>query len=274
MKVSADYIMRSPWKWGIEPFLIADNLYYVGDKMVSSHLFDTGEGLLLLDTGFPYASYLLLESIRKMGFDPKDVKWILHSHGHVDHFGATRILMEHYGSKSYFPETDLPMLDEKRELNWSEELGVPYEPPFDFSFTPDVLVKPGDVLQFGNTKVEVFAAAGHTPGTVCYRFTLPGGLKAAMHGGIGTNTLSAAYAKKRGLGNTWRENFIRDLKGLYDLEVDIVLGNHPEQTRTFQKRDGMTETENPFIDPAEWNRFMGQLEESRYHKLNREDPIL
>lgn len=273
MKVSADYIMRSPWKYRAEPFRIADNLYYVGDKSVSSHLIDTGEGLLLLDTGFPYASYLLLESIRELGFSPKDVKWILHSHGHMDHIGATRIFMEHYGSKAYFPAIDLPMLDEQKELNWYEELGMPYEPPFDQYFVPDVLIHPGDVFQFGNTKVEVFAAAGHTPGTVCYRFTLPGGLKAAMHGGIGTNTLSAAYAKKRGIGRTWRENFIRDLKGLYDLEVDIVLGNHPEQNRTFEKQAGMTQTENPFIDPTEWNRFMHRLEETRWNKLEREDPI-
>ena len=273
MKVAANYIMRSPWLYRVEPFKIVDNMYYVGDKSVSSHLFDTGEGLLMLDTGFPYATYLLIESIRELGYEPKDVKWILHSHGHMDHFGGTRIFMENYGAKAYFPEIDLPMLDEKKELNWYEELGSPYEPPYDQYFKPDVLIKPGDVFQFGNTKVEVFAAGGHTPGAVCYRFTLPGGLKAAMHGGIGTNTLSAAYAKKRGLGSTWRDIFIRDLKGLYDLEVDIVLGNHPEQTNTFPKRDAMTETENPFIDPTEWNRFIANIEENRYNKLMRDDPI-
>lgn len=265
--------MRSPWNWSTEPFLIADNLYYVGDKNVSSHLFDTGEGLLLLDTGYPYASCLLFESIRELGFDPKNIKWILHSHGHLDHIGATRILVEKYGCKTYFPEKDLPLLDEKKELNWYEELGIPYEPPYDQYFEPDVLVRPGDVLQFGNTKVEVYAAAGHTPGTVCYRFTLPSGLKAAMHGGIGLNTMTAAYAKKRNLGASWRDAFFRDIKNLYGLEVDIVLGNHPDQTGTFKKREGMTETENPFIDPTEWDRFLQKVEEYRYNNLVVNDPI-
>ena len=73
LKVSADDIMRTPWMWRVEPFCIADNMYFVGDRDVCSHLFDTGEGLLLLDTGYPFASYLLFESIREMGFDPKDV---------------------------------------------------------------------------------------------------------------------------------------------------------------------------------------------------------
>lgn len=272
LKVSKDDIMRTPWMWRAEPFRIADNMYYVGDKDVSSHLFDTGEGLLLLDTGYPYASYLLFEAIREMGFEPKDVKWILHSHGHLDHFGATRILVERYGCKTYFPEIDLPLLDEKKELNWYEEFNLNYEPPYDLYFKPDVLVKPGDVLQFGNTRVEFFAQGGHTPGTMCLRFTLPGGLKAAMLGGIGMNTMSSAYAKKRNLGNTWRDIFIRDLRKLYDLEVDIVLGNHPNQTGTFRKREGMTDTENPFLDPTEWNTLLGKVEK-RFLDLVEKDPI-
>lgn len=274
MKVAANNIMRSPWNWGAEPFKIADNLYYVGDREVSVHMLDTGEGLLLLDTGYTMGAYLLLESIRALGFDPRNIKWILHTHGHLDHFGCTRILMERYGCKTYFPEKDLPMLDERKDLNWHEELGVPYEPPFDQYFVPDYLVKPGDVLQFGNTKVEAFAAGGHTPGALCYRFTLPGGLRAAMHGGIGTNTMSAAYAKKKNLGRTWRDTFIRDLKKLYSLEVDIVLGNHPYQSSTFQKWAGMTEGNNPFIDPSEWQRWLHVVEEKSHWKLEREDPIL
>ena len=83
MNVPANDIMRTPWMWECKPFAIADNLYYVGDKDVSCHLFDTGEGLLLLDASYPQACYLLLESIRELGFDPHDIKWILHTHGHL-----------------------------------------------------------------------------------------------------------------------------------------------------------------------------------------------
>lgn len=266
MHVAANDIMRSPWNWGTEPFHIVDNVYYVGDKDVSVHLFDTGEGLLLLDTGYSMGAYLLFESIRSLGFDPKDVKWLLHTHGHLDHIGCTRIFMEYCGCKSYFPERDLPLLDEKKELNWHLEFGVPYEPPFDQYFVPDVLVKPGDVLTFGNTKVEVFDAAGHTPGTVCYRFTLPGGLKAAMHGGVGINTLSEDYAQKHGLGDTWRVAYRNSLERLKGLEVDVVLGNHPKQSDTFIKLKARTEGNNTFVDPTEWDRFLEKFLK-KYKKL-------
>ena len=249
-------IMRAPWRYDVEPFRIADNLYYVGNSSVSTHLFDTGEGLLLLDTGYIQTAYMLFESIRKLGFDPADVRWILHTHGHYDHFGATRLFVEKYGCKTYLPEKDLSFLDKQPEMNCYPVYGFYYEAPHDLYFKVDVPVNPGDVLTFGNTKVEVFNAAGHTPGTVCYRFTLPSGLKAAMHGGIGINTLTKEYAAKHGLGETWRNNFVESLPKLKGLEVDIVLGNHPKQTDTMGKLSRRTPENNTFIDPTEWDRFL------------------
>lgn len=273
LTVAPNDVMRSPWMQDVAPFRIADNLYYVGNWDVSSHLFDTGEGLLLLDTSYTQASYLLLESIRELGFNPHDIKWILHSHGHIDHFGCTRMLVEKFGCRTYLPKKDLPLLNERADLNWHEEFGQNYEPPYDTFFVPDELVEPGRVLTFGNTKVEVFDAGGHTPGTVAYRFTLPGGLKAAMHGGIGINTLSSTYSKKKNLGTTWRDAFIKNVRALRGLEVDIVLGNHPEQSNTFQKMERLTESDNPFIDRGEWERMLEACER-KYCKLQEKDPIL
>lgn len=273
LTVSSDDVMRSPWLWDVAPFRIADNLYFVGNKDVSCHLFDTGEGLLLLDTSYTQASYLLLESIRELGFDPHNIKWILHSHGHIDHFGCTRMLVEKYGCKTYFPETDLPLLNERADLNWHEEFGQNYEPPYDTYFVPDVLIRPGDVLHFGNTKVEIYDAGGHTLGTLALRFVLPGGLKAAMHGGVGVNTLSSAYSRKKNLGTTWREAFIRNVRALRGLEVDIVLGNHPGQSQTFQKMERLGEGTNPFIDSAEWERMLTACEK-KYEALQKNDPIV
>ena len=83
----------------IEPFKIADNLYYVGDKKVCVHLIDTGDGLILLDSGYIGAEHLLVDSIWRAGFDPKDVRWIIHSHGHSDHYGAIRVIADKYASQ-------------------------------------------------------------------------------------------------------------------------------------------------------------------------------
>ena len=259
MPVGPENVIRAPWLYDVEPFCIADNLYYVGNKSVSVHMIDAGEGLLLLDTAYSQTAYLLLESIRKLGFDPADIRWILHSHCHYDHFGATRMLVEKYGCKTYMPETDIAFLKEQSEMNWCNKADLIYEPPYDLYFDVDHPVNPGDVLTFGNTRVEVFNAAGHTPGTVAYRFTLPSGLKAAMHGGVGMNTLNKQYSEEYGLGDTWRENFVKSLAGLRGLEVDVILGNHPNQTDTFEKLRNRTPENNTFIDPTAWERFLDKI---------------
>lgn len=263
---------RSPWLYDCKPFHMVDNVYYVGNTSVSSHLFDTGEGLLLLDTGYMETGYLLLEAIREMGFDPKDIKWIVHSHAHIDHFGATRMLQEKYGCKTYMPAADLPLLNERAELNWCGEFGMYYTPPYDTWFAVDYGIEVGETLTFGNTKMTAYSAAGHTPGTMAYVFELPGGLKAAMHGGIGVNTVSAAYSRQYSLGSAWRDAYAASLDSLEDLKVDVVLGNHPNQSNTFEKLAARTEEHNTFVDPAEWRKF---IENTRvmYLKAIENDPI-
>ncbi|MBR6977923.1 MAG: hypothetical protein IKH74_05940, partial [Lachnospiraceae bacterium] len=62
---------RDPGKYRIDPFRIFGPLYYVGDKKVCIHLIDTGDGLVLIDSGYPNANHLLFDSIWRLGFDPK-----------------------------------------------------------------------------------------------------------------------------------------------------------------------------------------------------------
>jgi len=56
-------IYKHPHKYAVHPFKIIGNLYYVGNSAVSSHLIDSGDGLILLDTTFPHTYPLLLNSI-------------------------------------------------------------------------------------------------------------------------------------------------------------------------------------------------------------------
>ena len=262
---------RTPWAYETAPFEVAPGVYYVGNLSVSSHLFDTGEGLLLLDTTYSETAYLLLESIRALGFDPHDIRWIVHTHAHIDHFGATRMLAETFGCRTYMPADDLPFM-QSDEWTYCRPLGIRYEPPYDAYFEADVPVCSGDVIRFGNITMTAYAARGHTPGTMAYVFDLPCGLRAAMHGGTGLNTLTAAYSRAHGLGSAWREAYSCTLEKLKDLSVDVVLGNHPNQTHTFEKARAKTGAHNPFIDPKEWQRFLAECR-NQFDKMVQNDPL-
>ena len=56
-------------------FKIFDNLYHVGVGTVSTWLIPTSAGLIMIDSSQePYVDHVL-DNIRNLGFDPKDVKY-------------------------------------------------------------------------------------------------------------------------------------------------------------------------------------------------------
>ena len=73
----------------VAPFRMIGNLYFVGTKEASSHLIDTGDGLILIDTGYQSCADMIVESMSTLGFDIKDVKIILSGVS----MGASTVLM-------------------------------------------------------------------------------------------------------------------------------------------------------------------------------------
>lgn len=60
-------------------------------------------GLLLFDAGNcgNGATAMLINAIWEAGFHPSDVKWLVLSHGHVDHIGAVNFFRRMFGTKIY-----------------------------------------------------------------------------------------------------------------------------------------------------------------------------
>jgi metallo-beta-lactamase class B len=83
-----DFQSPPEWTRPIEPFRIADGLYWVGSADLSSYLFTTDDGHILVDAPLEENVELVLGNIRKLGFDPRDVRILLASHGHFDHTGG------------------------------------------------------------------------------------------------------------------------------------------------------------------------------------------
>ena len=149
------------------PFQIYGKLWHVGGKSSPSYLFDTGDGLLLLDTGLPKSGYIIFRNIYDIGFKPRDIRWILHSHGHYDHIGMTRAIVEMTGAKTYIGAPDRDFVNGTLELPRAKFIDYSFDEPFE----PDVLISGGDVLTFGSLEIRCESAPGHTPGTMAF-FTI------------------------------------------------------------------------------------------------------
>ena len=154
----------------VKPFKIYGNLYYVGDDWVCSHLVDTGDGLLLFDGGNCGASAMLVQAIWEAGFNPADVRWLIASHGHMDHIGAANFFRRMFGTKLFLGAPDARMFRERPELS------MIHESPncMDALFAPDVEIQDGDVMRFGNTEIQFYLVPGHTEGCIaCFFDTVP-----------------------------------------------------------------------------------------------------
>ena len=130
----------------IEPFRIIGNTYFVGTFPASSHLIDTGDGLILIDTGYSDTLFLLVNSIYKLGFSPYDVKYIIHTHWHGDHTESTAAFVHMTGAKTFIGAKDAVKVKKY--------------------FEPDEILCDGDTVTLGNTKIEVMETPGHTEGTI------------------------------------------------------------------------------------------------------------
>ncbi len=251
---------RYPAKYYVKPFKIAGNVYYIGDSKVCSHLIDTGEGLIMFDSGFQHSIHLLVQAVWEAGFNPADIKYLIHSHEHFDHIGAANEFKELYGCKLAISKAGAQVMRERPELVYLKACPNPYASLFE----PDLELEDGDEIALGNTRIRCLLTPGHSPGVMSFFFdTVENGktYHVGYFGGVGFNTLYRKKLEQDGLPLSMRDTFLKSLQRVRDIPVDIVLGNHPRQNETLMKREKMLKEPgtNPFINPEEWKEFTDSL---------------
>ena len=242
----------------MKPFQMFGNLYYVGETWVCMHLVDTGDGLFLLDAGNYNTTGMLIHAIWDAGFNPADIKWVVLSHGHVDHIGNAIFLRNMFGCKLYIGEPDANMFKNNPALSF-----IHHNPNIEHElFDPDAVIRDGDVLQFGNTEIQFFLVPGHTAGAIACFFDVTDGQetkRAGYYGGFGFNTLTKDYLQE--IGDTdyaMRQVYLSSLEKVKDEHVDIFLGNHANNNNIVEKRQYQLQhpDTNPYIDPSEWRKYL------------------
>jgi len=249
-------LFNTPWTLNVPAFRVFGNLYFVGNKDGASWLVDSGDGLILFDTNYPHTCAMLVHSIYSLGFDPRDIKAIFHTHGHFDHFGATSYLKALSGAKTYLGEADIELFHSRPELTHTDDAINSYVALFE----PDVAVRDGDRFPFGSVTIRTSACPGHSPGAISYFFDVTDGkqtLVAGLHGGAGFNTLCWEYVQTHKVN--WRRDFLNSIDKMLQEHVDIFLGNHTPQNHLLEKLQQLSEERNPFINPADWQEFLEGL---------------
>src|SRR5215831_3638604 len=141
--------------WYAEPARVFDNLYFVGGKIHSSWALTTRDGIILFDTIYPYNSEeLIVGGMKKLGLDPKNIKYVLISHAHGDHIGGAEILQSRYGARVVMGGPD---------WDWVAKYPNRYK-----TMAPkrDIVATDGMKIALGESTVTIWLTPGHTPGTL------------------------------------------------------------------------------------------------------------
>ena len=229
-------ISRNPELGKMTPSRITSGVYFVGTYQASCHIIDTGDGLIMIDPGYSCTFAYVLESLRMLGYEPTDVKYIINTHWHGDHTEATAEMVKLSGAKTLIGRDDY-------------ERAKAY-------FEADILVDDSDTLTLGNTTVTFLHTPGHTKGTVSPFFTVTDGereLRVGMFGGAGVNTLSPGKYEFDGA----RAAYIASLDRLKKEKVDVFIGNHTWNNDTYGKAKAVAEGDtDAFVDPELWGKFL------------------
>jgi len=127
--------------------MLQSNCYLVGCE-------ETKEGIIIDPGG---DAPLILDRAEELGLT---IKYIVNTHGHIDHIAANRPVKEGTGAQIAIHEDDAEWLVTDQG-DYAQMLGVSSPGP-----AADVLLKEGDEIAFGNESLRVIHTPGHSLGGI------------------------------------------------------------------------------------------------------------
>lgn len=128
----------------------------VGPLATNCYVVQSASELAVIDPGADADS--ILAKITELG---GVVRFVIDTHGHIDHIGANRPLVESTAAQLLIGELDAVMLmqpDKSLAFMLGSEVGP---------LTPTRLLRDGDRLRIGQDELLVVHTPGHTPGGIC-----------------------------------------------------------------------------------------------------------
>jgi metallo-beta-lactamase class B len=251
-------LARKAFKWDepADPIHIVGPLYFVGTTGLSSWLFVTSEGNILLNTGMPESAPLIEESIRKLGFKPEDIKIIINGHAHSDHAGAFAALKQMTGAELAVMEADVPSIEDggKSDFHYGADWKIMGFPPAKV----DRILRDRDTVRLGEVILMAYNTPGHTRGSTTWATVLVDNGKAYSvvfpdGGGFNPGYRLAKSPSYPGIADDYR----RTHHTWELLRPDIWLGHHTEYFDLEGKRErAKTEGVSAWVDPDGYRRFV------------------
>ncbi|MDD1530020.1 subclass B3 metallo-beta-lactamase [Bradyrhizobium sp. WBOS7] len=241
------------WEEPAEPVRIVGPIYFVGTKGLGVFLFTTSQGSILMNTGMPSSGPMIVESIRKLGFKPEDVKIMINGHAHIDHAGAFAFMKKLTGAQLAVMKDDVAAMESGDRDDFKYGNDLTYE-----GVKVDRVLRDGDTVKLGDVLLTAYHTPGHTRGATTWIANLVVDGKAyvvAFPDGAGFNPGYRVAKNPSYPGIT--EDYRNTHHALEMIKPDIWLAQHNEyyDLEGKQKR-AETEGINAWIDPEGYRRFI------------------
>jgi len=140
-----------------------DNLYYVGIGSVGAWALTTNQGIILFDTldNSQEAETYIVGGLKKIGLNPSDIKYIIITHGHGDHYGGALYMQDHY-PQAHLLMSDVDYALAEKSASSPPRNGRPQAP----APRRDMVITSGQKLTLGDTTLTLYVYPGHTPGAI------------------------------------------------------------------------------------------------------------
>jgi len=253
----------------VDPFRIADNLYYVGSSDIASYLITTPAGHILIDAGYVSTVPMIEAGIAKLGFKVEDVKILLNTQAHADHAGGLAALKKHTAARLMVSAADADVVERGGARDFS--LGDAFPFP---AVAVDRRLKDGDTVSLGGMTLTARLTPGHTMGCTTWTFdTRDAGRKLHV-----VNLCGLAILEKTRVSGTpgypgITKDYERTFETLKKLPVDIFIGAHASYYDGMKKAEAAKanpSAPNPFVDPAGFRRTVNGHERRFREQLARE----
>lgn len=247
----ADATMMEGWNDRAPPRRVFGNTWYVGTCGLTALLVTSDQGHILIDGATAPAGPLIDANIRALGFDPRDVKYLLNSHEHYDHAAGLAYLQGVTSAPLLAREPGIATLRSgKSDRNDPQQL----EQHSAFPPVADVeAIGDGDTVRIGPLALTAHATPGHTPGGTSWTWRSCDGercLDIAY-----TDSVSAMSDKEyRYLDHPGMvDAFRRGLDTLATLPCDIQITPHPLVSDLFARLQGAPG--KPLVDADACKRY-------------------
>ncbi len=233
---SDDYAKPAP------PVRIFGNTYIVGTCGITSILITDPAGDILIDGGPEEAADLIVANVRKLGFQPTDIRYILHSHEHYDHVGGIAKLQRLTGAQLIASPAAAAVLNSGTPAKDDPQAGI--LKPFPAAHV-DRVVQDGEMVRLGNNVLTATATPGHTAGALTWRWgSCQGGVCRQI---VYADSLTPVSAPSYRFSDhpAWLAAYRASIAKVAALDCDILLTPHPSASHMIDRLALGKTPENP-----------------------------